>query len=299
MASGYRWLLQNYLQTWLNATCEITFNTDIAVHAFLRYTDTPPRMHLTSLKKRGLFLMKDPYYCFVAWQEIEQTEAGDTLSHTFSWPGWSHCLTQWFYFRAEIASVPTPTQWGIFNKHYIAPETVLLFPMANGFEVFITWPADKSIHWEWCRDADTVWVPPPGGGIYGRFDGRYVWVRIYDGYQWFWDVFNLDSLPPGVTDILNVRLYMYVGKVYVYGKAATLLRTHATYYEGVQVSIGGPGLVWYHTDYPTNPFTGMPWTPAEVNNLQAGVNLAHQGTFGMAVCDQVYVQVTHRPSECQ
>lgn len=116
MGSGLRWLVLNYQQTWVDNTMVITFETDIPTHIWLRHTDTPPLMHLKSLRKRGLALMKDPYYCFVAWQEIEQVEAGDTLSHTFTWPDWYYGFEEWFYFRSEVAGEASPTQWGIFHK---------------------------------------------------------------------------------------------------------------------------------------------------------------------------------------
>lgn len=120
MGSGYRWLVQNWKQGWADSTAVISFDTDFAVHAWLRYTDKPPRMHLKSKTVRGLRVMWDPYYCFVAWTDLEQLEAGDTLHHTFNWPSWYDCLWQWFYFWATLAGQITPTQWGILKKHYQA-----------------------------------------------------------------------------------------------------------------------------------------------------------------------------------
>lgn len=120
MGSGFRWIIQNWKQAWANSIAVISFDTDLAVHAWLRYTDRKPRMHLLTKTVRGLRVMGSPYYCFVAWWEIEQLEAGDTLHHTFNWPGWYDCLWQWFYFWASIAGETTPSQWGIFKKHYQA-----------------------------------------------------------------------------------------------------------------------------------------------------------------------------------
>ncbi|GAH51734.1 unnamed protein product, partial [marine sediment metagenome] len=127
MGSGFRWIIQNWKQAWANSIAVISFDTDIAVHAWLRYTDKAPRMHLLSKTVRGLRKMSDPYYCFVAWKDLEQIEAGDTLHHTFNWPGWYTCLWQWFYFWSTLAGQITPSQWGIFKKHYQAREWSFLF----------------------------------------------------------------------------------------------------------------------------------------------------------------------------
>lgn len=296
MDYGVRWLIQDYAQTWLNATCQVTFNTDRPVHAWLRWTDQQPDMHLQSMERRGLRMWTEPYYCFTQHQEIEQEEAGDTTSHTFIWPDWYTCLWRWFLFWATADGVTTPTQWGIFKKHYVGPETVTLLVYANGTYTDIPFPTDKSIHWSRVRAADTTWVPPNGGGYYGRFDGAYVHVRIYDGYQWFRDTFKVHTLPPNVTEVLKVTAWMLLGKIYVYGRAKTAIITYGTLFEGTQINIAGNGLHWYETEYLTNPLTGLPWTFAEVNALEAGLSLAHAGTFGRAICDQVLVEVTHRPA---
>ncbi len=296
MAFGVRWLIAGYSQTWLNGTVVVHFDTDRPVHVWLRWTDTPPLMHLQSLEHRGLTKMSDPYYCFVAYWEIEQDEAGDSLQHTFTWPGWVDCNWRWFLFWATASGQTTPTQWGIFSKHYTAPREVTLLVYANGFYKQIPWPADKSTHWSRVRANDTTWYPPDIHYIYGHFEGDYVWVRIYNSWTWYTSTFQVHSLPLDVTDILKVAVWMVVGKVYVYGRAKTALYIDGTLFEGPQVSIGGPGLRWYFTEYSTNPVTGIPWTVAQVNTLEAGLSLAHAGTFGLALCDQVYVVVTHRPA---
>lgn len=117
MGSGYRWLIQNWDQVWLDGTVVIAYDTDIPVHAWLCHSTEPPNMHLLTKTVRGLRVMGSPYYCFPKQDCFEQDEAGDTLHHTFTWPGWYVCLWQWFFFKATVAGVWTPTQWGIFKKH--------------------------------------------------------------------------------------------------------------------------------------------------------------------------------------
>lgn len=295
MVYGVRWLISNYSQTWLDGTCQIEFDTDRDVHVWLRWTETPPLMHLQSLVRRGLGMMKDPYYCFVVYQDIEQQEAGDTTHHTFTWPSWYDCLWRWFYFWATQARVRTPTQWGIFKKHYTAPEVVTLLAYGNGTYTQIPFPLDTSVHWKQVRSQDTTWIPPNGGYSYGQFIGAYVHVRIYNTWQYYRDTFLVHTLPPNVTDILKVTVRVLVGKLYVYGRAMTALITYGTLFDGPVETIPGGDLSWLETEYVNNPVTGAPWTIAEVNAVEAGLSLAHQGTFGRAICDQVLVEVTYRP----
>ncbi len=295
MASGVRWLIQDYLQTWTDHTVVITFTTDRPVHAWLRWTAEPPDMHLLSATVRGWTSMKDPYYCFDVYQDIEQDEPGDTLQHTFQWPGWYHCLTRWFYFWATSGADITPTQWGIFSKHYTDPEIHIMLPVANTVDISIPFPSPTTWHYLMCQSQDTNWVPPPGGGIYGHFTGNYVWNRIYNGPTAYGDRYEYPGLPPSVTDVISVAIVCRVGKVYVYGKYQPLLKTHGTSYYGTMDNIGGPGLVEYSWQHPVNPFTLAKWTPAEVSALEAGLRLEHAGTFGRAICDQVRIEVSHRP----
>ncbi|MBA7584128.1 hypothetical protein ES708_26081 [subsurface metagenome] len=58
------------------------------------------------------------YYCFVAWQSVEQLEAGDTLLHTFEILDWSYCQTKWFAFRGTVADVLSPSVSALFEHHH-------------------------------------------------------------------------------------------------------------------------------------------------------------------------------------
>ena len=296
MVYGVRWLISNYSQTWLNGTCLISFDTDRPVHVWLRWTEKPPLMHLQSLVRRGLGVMKDPYYCFTVYQDIEQNEAGDTLHHTFSWPSWYDCLTRWFLFWGTTGGVKTPTQWGIFSKHYTGPSVHTMLPVANADYVWVQYPTDKTNHYLLCQQQDTVYEPPSPEHGWGWFEGNFVWTRIYDGPQGDGDYFLFPGLPPEVKQILKVSIIILVGKLYVYGRCRTLLKTHGSYHSTDPIAIGGPGLVEYFAEYDDNPWSLAPWTVDEVNSVEAGVWLEHKGTFGRAICDQVRIEVTHRPA---
>ena len=109
MASGNRFLVVDYAHSWTGATMTVVVTTDVPCHLWLRYTNSPERMHLQVKTKRGLRFMANPYYCFVAYQEIEQNEAGDTTEHTFTWGPWATNVCFWYYLRGTIATVASPS----------------------------------------------------------------------------------------------------------------------------------------------------------------------------------------------
>ncbi|MBA7587358.1 hypothetical protein ES708_29387 [subsurface metagenome] len=96
----------------------ITITTNNPCHLTCYYTDKEPGSHRTSRNQRGLTLPWGVYFCFVAWKSVEQTEAGDTLTHTFEVPDWSYCQTKWFAFRGTIAEVLSPSVSCLFQHHH-------------------------------------------------------------------------------------------------------------------------------------------------------------------------------------
>ncbi len=105
-----------YSRTATSAIPIITTNTPC--HLTCYYTDKEPGSHRTSRNQRGLTLPWGVYYCFVGWLSLEQTEAGDTLIHTFEVPDWSYCQTKWLAFRGTVAGVLSPSVSCIFKYHH-------------------------------------------------------------------------------------------------------------------------------------------------------------------------------------
>ncbi len=91
--------------------------TNNPCHLTCFYTEKAPGRHETSRTDRGLTLPWGAYFCFVAWQSVEQIEAGDTLTHTFFFPTWLACQTKWFAFRGTVAIVLSPSTSCIFKYH--------------------------------------------------------------------------------------------------------------------------------------------------------------------------------------
>ena len=96
----------------------IECSTNNPCHLWCYYTEKEPVRHATSLVKRGVALPWGAYFCFVAWDSVEQQQAGDTLIHTFEIPDWSYCQTKWFCFRGTVASELSPSVSALFKKHY-------------------------------------------------------------------------------------------------------------------------------------------------------------------------------------
>lgn len=84
---------------------------------FLRWTAIEPVYHVHPKMRRGLAVNSDGKYCFVEYQDLEQNEEGDTLVHTFDFPGWYACLWRWWYFWATAAELPTPSNTPMYKAH--------------------------------------------------------------------------------------------------------------------------------------------------------------------------------------
>lgn len=92
--------------------------TNNPCHLTCYYTDKKPGRHKTSRVERGINLPWGAYFCFVAWQSVEQIEVGDTLIHTFPFPTWVFCQTKWYVFRGTIATILSPSVSPIFEYHH-------------------------------------------------------------------------------------------------------------------------------------------------------------------------------------
>ncbi|MBA7582388.1 hypothetical protein ES708_24316 [subsurface metagenome] len=112
-----RWFAKTIAQEDTPDGFTITITTDIPCHLWLYWTDKTPWTHPKGTIDRGLAVKTDSYWCFVAWHKIEQNEAGDTLIHTFSWPGWEKCQTKYFRFHGEIADEESVSDSPIHKKH--------------------------------------------------------------------------------------------------------------------------------------------------------------------------------------
>ncbi|MBA7592772.1 hypothetical protein ES708_34966 [subsurface metagenome] len=121
----------------------IRTTTNNPCHLTCYYTDKQPGSHRTSRNQRGLTLPWGVYYCFVAWNSVEQLEAGDTLLHTFVVPSWQLAQTKWFAFRGTVSGEISPSVSPIF-EHKHTGQNLILNP---GFEDWTLPPGNAPDHW--------------------------------------------------------------------------------------------------------------------------------------------------------
>lgn len=141
----------------------VTITTNAACHLYLRYSDIFPRIHRKGVLRRGLVMGWDARYCFAAYQHIEQNEAGDEWTHTFTWPGWEHCNTRYFYFWGTMGGQDMVSDTPIFWIHYLEVEIPL-----GPEETHIYWPDPHP-------EVTSV------DGYVRRYSGNQAWLALRDG----------------------------------------------------------------------------------------------------------------------
>lgn len=87
------------LEFWTNTPCHLT----------LRYTETIPVKHQEPTLRRGLLMHEKTRYCFVAYKELDQHEAGDTLHHSFNLILKKKIRDVWFHTIGTIGGVDSPS----------------------------------------------------------------------------------------------------------------------------------------------------------------------------------------------
>lgn len=72
--------------------------------------------------------MDDIRFCFTAYTDYEQIEAGDTTTHTWFFPSasWPYCTTKWFYFygsQGALMCVSTSPYFSFHNQYSLPGPT--------------------------------------------------------------------------------------------------------------------------------------------------------------------------------
>lgn len=261
--------------------------TSVPCHLTCYWTDVEPRKHRTTRTVRGLDVPWNTYYCFVAWREVEQTEPGDSLYHTFDLIPWPLGEIRYFTFRGEIDDIVSPSVGPIFKHLPIAyaKPSEKLFPDGPGDRCHY-WLTGNGLpcpdHWQ------TVKNDPP-------LDDALMLIGNTFNHWWVWDYYTLP--PCTISKIEKVTFHIRCKRTGSHPTAPVYgfqFKTHGTDYTH---HITGTSPVWkdFSLDYATNPFTGNRWTQAEVNDLQTGIALRHTWGIGWTAtghCSQVYVEIT-------
>lgn len=115
------WALLDLQYEYLDDGFKLTATTDTPCHLFCRMTTTEPLKHSLPSYRRGIAIPGDVRFCFVVYEDNEQAEVGDTLTHTWYKSAWPICEYRWFYFVGNIAGVGSVSQSCIFKFHFPAP----------------------------------------------------------------------------------------------------------------------------------------------------------------------------------
>jgi len=204
------WALISKLQDDIAGGFTITTISDVACHMWLRHTLVAPQKHPKPVFRRGLFIMSDARFCFVAFDDLEQNEAGDTYVHTFTWTGWESCQTRYFYFWATNSGEPMHSTSPIFSKHYLweapppphiyypdpHPEVTTLDGHTRVGGYYLGWPALVGAAGDGAMDSAQTFDVSFTSTIYTNYWGSMHRATL---------LFDLSDIPPG-TPIISAQL---------------------------------------------------------------------------------------------
>jgi hypothetical protein len=151
--------------TWLPTGFKIDCYTNNPCHLYLRWTNVEPQHHVNPKIVRGAVAGTWIDQCFVVFYDIEQTQAGDTIRHTFYVFPWPNCQKRWFYFYGYVGGQLSPSCSPIFvNDHCVDhyppnPEgTLIIFEPWTSGEAHSDW----TFGWEGSPQFDpSTFIDPP------------------------------------------------------------------------------------------------------------------------------------------
>ncbi len=256
--------------------------TDMPCHLYCRMTTTPPRKHVLPSPRRGIYLQGDIRFCFVVYEDNEQDEAGDSITHTWYKTSWPVCETRYFYFVGTQGGTPSVSETAIFKLHFTGmPPPVYLYPNGRGDE--------QNIHWTFCGEhwqcvCDLSLESP---GVHKR-----VWSEHYQ--VWERDTYAITPLPRGTFNSLKIR--SWGGQTYSYHRYRYHLKmptmpiwTSAEY--GWPPAVIEPPREGEILELLANPITGRAWEHRDLDNIQLGVSLNEWGSFGYIGIHMLYIEI--------
>jgi len=201
---GSKWFMSGIEQNLTATGYIIVIHSDTSCHLWMRWTVIPPQEHLIQRTKRGLAFLVDKYFCFDAYHDNEQEEAGDTLEHTFIKEPWPSCETRYFYFHGEIAGVASKSTTAILSKHRVQPPptpiTAYFYPDAHPEVSSVDGFAQRA-------QSESSWaslVIGPGIAAYDKDYNIQIGMHSWTLQTWYFlnralIVFDTTSIPVGST----------------------------------------------------------------------------------------------------
>lgn len=204
MALPQQWSLRDIQQEPTPTGQKITVYTDVPCHLWMRWSLKENLVHTVPALRRGIQVHCEPYFCFTAYHDNEQEEAGDTIIHTFIKEPWPDCETRWFYFWGTIGGEISPSTSAIFRKH---PAEELL---PGDIDIF----ADGESGWLWGKHANWFTCRNLAEGLpYEHVTSLHLVSRLTPGGE-YWirrGVLRFDTSPvPAKCKITELTLYLYV-----------------------------------------------------------------------------------------
>ena len=203
------WSLLDLQYEYLDDGFKLVATTDVPCHLYCRMTTTPPRKHALPSYRRGLYLQGDIRFCFVVYEDNEQDESGDTLTHTWNKSAWPICETRWFYFVGTQGGTPSVSETAIFKFHFPAPPPEPPPPIKR---LFLALPNNANLYGNW-----GTW----GGAWAGIIVGFPWWsttapyyysLGYYETVSWFIfrTFFTFDTtILPETAKIQSANLHLY------------------------------------------------------------------------------------------
>lgn len=191
---------------------DIGCTTNNPCHLWCRWTASNPWLHITRAQERGAPLYLLPRYCFVAFTDVEQNEAGDTLSHTFDIDPWEVGQWRWYYFLGTVSGAESPSRGPLLqHKKLPLPITIDCYSQdpnkTYGYDGYIQRGITGGETWSNIRNA---WSGT-------ACNDSFTWgiIRLNNMYTETWRyltriiaIFNTSGIPSGA-EIQEAALHLY------------------------------------------------------------------------------------------
>lgn len=277
---------------------------DYKTNACLRVTTTAPSTLTLVLSEEKPEPLEEPRprrggtqmclesYHMTNWRSYAQLEKDDSMYHTFFLTRLNAGKPYWVSFTSLADFAPGYTAAPIFKLiHPEAPPFTTIkrpFTFGSSCQIWDGTPHDCPDHYlnvnESTPDEDVSWVAENGN-----------WNRTATDLYHIHD-FDPSDAGPWDKIVISVRLKFQGGYAYA-SSAWTAIKTHGHVYVSDNWGPLWPAYKNYHWHLRLNPFTGEPWTIAELNDLQIGVRLRSYvgvGWWTSTYCTQVYCKGYHK-----
>lgn len=238
----------------------IQVQTDVPSHLYGRLSATVPQIHPMQFTRRGVRLMSELRFCFVQYNDLEQEETGDTLTHTFICDNWPYCVTKWIYFYGTVSGVKSPSESCYIEHHnvYTAPSIITLgSPITSYTNSF-------SVN----RPLEYTSMPVTGSGRLKRIEW---WVQgsATDG-KWIFHI-GLNTI------ILNaVGVGRFSANIDIPVTAGQCMSVWA-FYGSIKANNAAAGNMNCATYYYSNPWSSTPWPVFDRESYKNPIALYAEG----------------------